>query len=527
MLVSSTMGIHLASSGPRELGSRGAALLLLAACASSGCATIGLTSPRFEDSPVRTTKEQVPAAEGRFVSIEQTGPNVSLAATRACDVRESTTVRRRTRSERVNRSAALDWTFGALGAGLAASGAVVLVDSSKVYPNDTSARQYNPLGPTGARLVGGSLAAAGAALATIALVDVARSSGEDVSTELMSVPGAFVERGVRCNGIPLTGAAVLVTLPKERAPFDAGVTGPDGRLAINLDAVVPADTVFRKDAHADVTVAGESVGKVELASLYSARDGLNGASSTDHPALTPTPPPLAHRFLVTLNATPTELTRRRRACSLAGAEPRLAALRDEEAWGRTGDALATCSAGKPEDLELECTFGPFTTFEQNGVVCETSINQNTTLVRAPNADDYGTQRGYIDCCAVKDGTPKGPFRDACSALRSYVTEFPKGRHVADAANAIKTGDAALEKWRAARTKHRAQELAAEDAKEKREAEEKKAEERKEAAKQKQAKSAEAERQRRACAGTCKMHCSTSDAFRYQTCLDGCVESNCQ
>jgi hypothetical protein len=47
------------------------------------------------------------------------------------------------------------------------------------------------------------------------------------------------------------------------------------------------------------------------------------------------------------------------------------------------------------------------------------------------------------------------------------------------------------------------------------------------AKQKQSESAEPQRQKRACIGTCKMHCSTSDAFRYSTCLDGCVESNCQ
>ncbi|MEO7036603.1 MAG: hypothetical protein ABI335_22500 [Polyangiaceae bacterium] len=434
---------------------------------------------------------------------------------------------RTTRAKRVNNSAALDWTFGGLGAGLAASGAVILVDSSKVYPNDASARQYNPLGPTGARLVGASLAAAGAALATIALVDVARSSGEDVKTELVNVPGAFVERGVRCKGIPLAGAPVLVTLPQERQPFEAGVTGADGRLAINLDAVVPADIVFRKDAHADVSVAGEPAGKVELTDLFSTRDEaewarLNRPSCATSDSSTACLP--VSRYLERYSEGAHAQEAR---ALLAGAEPRLAGLRDEEAWGGTRGALATCATGKPEDVELECTSGPLLAFEQNGVACETSINRNTTTSGALNEDDYRARRAWVDCCAVKGGTPNGPFRDACGALRSYVTQFPKGRHAADAANAIKTGDAALEKWRAARTKQRVQELAAEDAEEKREAEAKKAEERKEAAKQKQSENAEAQRQKRACIGTCKMHCSSSDAFRYQTCLDGCVESNCQ
>ncbi|MEO7036592.1 MAG: hypothetical protein ABI548_21780 [Polyangiaceae bacterium] len=427
----------------------------------------------------------------------------------------------------MNQSAALDWTFGALGAGLAASGAVILVDSSKVYPNDASARQYNPLGPTGARLVGASLAAAGAVLATIALVDVARSSGEDVKTEVVNVPGAFVERGVRCKGIPLSGAPVLVALPKEREPFEAGVTGPDGRLAINLDAVVPADTVFRKDAHADVSVAGEPAGKVELTELFSTRDEaewarLNRPSCAKPDSSTACLPVSRYLERYSDGAHVPEAR-----ALLAGAEPKLAALRDEEAWGLTGDALATCSAGKLEDVELECTSGPLSAFEQNGTACETSIERNTTS-RAPNEDNYRAQRSWVDCCAIKEGTPKGAFREACDRLRSYVAAFPKGQHAAEAAIASKKGDAALEKWRAARTKQRAQELVAEDVEEKRaaalakrEEEAKKAEERRAEA----AAKAEASRLRATCHDECGRQC-VLQGYNPLWCVAEC-DSRCQ
>lgn len=528
MLVWCTMGNSLASCAPSGARPRWAALLLLVACTSSGCATIGLLNPRSEDALLQTTKEQVPTPEGHFVAIKQAGTTVSITAKRACDVRESASVSRTTRAQRVNRSAALDWTFGGLGAGLAASGAVILVDSSKVYPNDSSARQYNPLGPTGARLVGASLAAAGVALATVALVDVARSSGEEVKTELVNVPGAFVERGVRCKGIPLAGAPVLVALPKEREALEAGVTGPDGRLAINLDAVVPADTVFRKDAHADVSVAGESAGKVELSGLYSARDEAEWVRLNRHSCAAPDASTSCSPVSRYLERYADGAHAQEARALLTEAEPRLAALRDEEAWSRSREALATCSQGKPEDVELVCTSGPLLVLEENGVECETSINQTVATHQALNDDNYGAQRSWVDCCSVKEGTPKGAFREACSSLRSYAKEFPKGQHAAEAAVAITKGDVALEKWRAARTKRRAQELAAADAEDrrtaalaKREADARKAEERRAEA----AAKAEEHRLRAACHDDCGRQCVLR-GYNPLWCVAEC-DSRCQ
>ena len=63
---------------------------------------------------------------------------------------------------------------------------------------------------------------------------------------------------------------------------------------------------------------------------------------------------------------------------------------------------------------------------------------------------------FVDCCSTEG--PADGFRAACARVREYLQVFPGGGHASDAASALKNGDAALDKWRKARTKARKDEL---------------------------------------------------------------------
>ena len=404
MLVWCTMGNCLASCAPSGAGPRWAALLLLVACASSsGCATIGFSNPRFEDTPLQTTKEQVPTPEGHFVAAKQTGTTVSIVAKRACDVRESTTVRRRTRAERVNQSAALDWTFGGLGLGLAASGAVILVDSSKVYPNDASARQYNPMGPTGARILGASLAAAGVALATVAVVDAVRASGEQQTVGTATVPGNVVERGIQCAKYPLAEAIVTLRLSGRDEPLDGGVTGPDGSLTIDLERVVPPGTSFGIRDSVQLVVAGEPAGAATLDGLYAAREGNAWQSLSTDACVKPKSSGACNAVRVFLMQYIEGAHAAEARALLAVATPTIERLKGEEVWR--------------------------------------------------NLDSMG--------CTGLDDRDADQVATACAAIKGYIDQFPNGQHLGAAAEMVRTG-AAVESKRRADADRRAKEQANKD-----------------------------------------------------------------
>ena len=474
------------------------------------CATIGLKNARQHDEPVHTSIEQVPLPSGHGATATLDGTTLKVSALQLCDVRETSEVRRTTTSEHANQSPVLDWTLGALGAGLAASGTLVLINASSVYANDSNSRQYNPIGPTGATAIGASLTAVGVGLATIAIVDVVRSSGQETRAENVSVPGIIVEHGVGCKGRPLVGAPVVVALSKEGDPLEAGKTGPDGTLTVDLETAVPKDASFGKDATVEVRVSGNPAANVKLATLYASRgeaawkqiDPKICAQADSSTACDPV------RRYVDRYAEGVHTAEAR--ALLSEAESKLTTLRDDEQWAKINPS--TCSEGKPADVDLSCS-----EVHPEGRVCET--------VNLPRINEGSTQ--YVDCCVIKAGSDVDDFRTACNALHEYVKTFPQGRHVTEARAALKRGDATLEKWRLARTKQRKKEMDREArafaAEEQKGRAEQAAEQRKQQQEERQQRQEEAQAAQKAkacvakkCTQICSVRCPYSDR-----CFTGC------
>jgi hypothetical protein len=310
---------------------------LLSACAriAPGPVTVADALLQAVPDPVR-----VPGALG---TVEQHGFQVTLAISHRCDITEKRTVRRTTEQRFVNETPARDWIFGISGGALLVAGGVFFIDSGNVAAQDRASMDYNPVGPALPRTVGIGLLAVGAALASIATVDIVRANTRVADTKTVTVDGK-IDRGVACPESPFPSAAI--TARYQGRSFDLGTTDPRGRLELDLDAALPQDAgLVRGEPFLFLDVEGVELARIEVLAVVAHREErtwttLPRAACRDPQKASDCDPVKA--FLSAYGEGPHAGEARE---LLASAEPRLRRLADEETW-RTADVSA-CVNGKP------------------------------------------------------------------------------------------------------------------------------------------------------------------------------------
>lgn len=404
----------------RRGATRPTALAALAAFLPA-CATVGLSEARNEDVPLKRGRQEVPRETGAVARVSQTGATLTVAVARVCDVRETRTVRRTARRERVNSTPAVDWVFGGLGVAAVGAGAGVYLDASNVHPKDDASRQYNPVGPDTARIIGGGLVVAGAALASVAVVDLVRTSGEEMETSVVELPGETVDRGVPCKGRPLVGVEVALGLGDD-GPAVVGRTDDGGKLTVKLEGLLRDRTLTGEKA--PVLVGGKRAGEISLAPLRLALEGAAWKDLYKEGCASPRSLDACDAVEGFLRRFPDGKHAQDARVLLAEAAPALQRRRDEAAWKEVdADACA-----KPKDLPLVET--------------------------------------------------------ACAAVRKYLDEFPSGEHADAARAALRNGEPLAAKYRRKLEREAQREAEEEERKRKAEERKQKAEEAKAARKHK-------------------------------------------
>jgi len=365
-----------------------------------GCATVGLSEARNEDVPLERGRQEVPREKGAVARVSQTGTTLIVAVTRVCDVRETRTVRRTARRDRVNSNPTVDWVFGGMGLVAIGAGTGIYLDASNVHPRDDTSRQYNPVGPDSARVLGGALVVTGAALASVAVVDIVRTSGEEQETNVVELPGEIVDRGVPCKSRPLVGVEVALRLDEDtRVPI--GRTDEVGRLTVKLDESLEETAL--SGANARVVVGGRRAGDISLAPLRLALEEAAWKGLYKEGCTNPQSLDACNAVEDFLRRYPDGKHAQEARLLLGEAAPQLQRRRDAEAWkGVDPDACA-----KPKELS--------------------SVEQ------------------------------------ACASVRKYLDDFPNGEHAETARAALKKGEPLVEKQRKKAEREAARQRAAEEA----------------------------------------------------------------
>jgi hypothetical protein len=428
---------------------------------------IRLGPPVISDEPVRADQTEIPRTwEARVEGDDEGGTEYTINVfPKTCDLEERRVVSRTTTRERVNPAKAGDWAWAVIGIGAVGAGVGVTVDAqTKVAPNDMHSRTYNPIGPTAATAIGVGAIVAGAAVLLIPIVDGARVAGSEETTVEETLPGEVVGKGKPCKQRSSFGKALSVRAWGQMYPL--GKTEPDGSLKVDLDEALPKDAAGPPE-HGVLSVNGDEVGTIDLAGLAHIRDQRAWTAAGSAACSAPTKSTSCDGVKGYLRVLPNGKFARVARERLAAAETKLKEFAEAEAWA--------------------------------------------------SADAKG----------CRDSNAKDPddIRAACVALSNYVKYFPEGGHVADANAILKKQRARAVQLMAEADRKKAAEEAAAQAKERREAAAAQAQERREAAAAQAEQRREADAERRRCAGNCRMGCS--QARRFDECLRGCVESQCQ
>ena len=365
---------------------------LAAVCFSglnAACATIGSGQPVHSDFPVGTGEREQPS--GDAVDVEQSGTALTLRSRKLCDVHETREVTRTTATPRENKSAWVDWTMGIGGAALVGAGAVTLIDSGNVGNSDQTSKTYNPVGGTGAVVVGAGLVALGAAGGTVALVDVFRAGGSDESKARVTLPGKELRRNVACK-TPVQVAAVelALLLPRARGEQDErialGRTGSEGVLRVDLERVVSDefDGVTKAYVMRDTT----EVGKVDLVPVQAAHEASTWSKLDKDACAAPKKSDACAPVKAFLKKYPASSHVAEARMIIGKAQPMIEVLEDAEAWAEVN----------------------------------------------------------VDGCARPAGRDIVGAENMCDQLQRYVDSYPNGKHVAEAKAALAKGRPAIKRF---------------------------------------------------------------------------------
>ena len=447
-------------------------LVVMLVATTTGCATIEARPPQGSDAPLRTAQAEVVRKDGAYGTLKQDGTTVTLVASRSCDVVERPTIVRTTRTEFENKSAVADWVLAGSGLVLAGVGAGILVDAHSVGATGTSGRTYNPVGPTGATVIGISGIALGVGLLAISIVDVVRANNVTVEKQEVTSNGATLKTDVACSNKRSTGAAVSGKVGE--TVFDLGKTNLAGKLTVDIDAAVDPTWVVPSPTKTMTILVGESeVATVDLGPLFTARED-------------------------------------RAWQAVAGAVPACASPTTSKACDPVWNFLSKYSAGR------------------HSAEARKIVDDAAPKIR-PLADDemWRDRKDDVQACASKKFETPTDVDAACTAAEAYLSSFPDGQHFKEAAAALKTGHARsaaltleLERRQArAEALGRQAEAALQEAERRRQA----AADAAERTRERQ----EAAQERTKCEAMCRMGCS-SWQFRNNVamCYSGCVQSRC-
>jgi hypothetical protein len=243
-----------------------AALLLPSAVA---CVPIQLGEAQVASETVVATRTERPKHDGPMLAqVTQDDASVDVTANRACfsDVIELQTVERVTSRERRNASPNVDWSFLVTGLVSGGFGAAMIATPQTFVSSSTTPSSYDQTKNTVLGL-GVALAALGAVLVTVPIVDAARASGTLDATTVIE-RREVRQRGIDCGTRPFVGASVSGTLGRQ--PIQLGLTGADGRLSLNLADYLPERTLLLSppsDSALAISVNGQPVSSVRTDSI--------------------------------------------------------------------------------------------------------------------------------------------------------------------------------------------------------------------------------------------------------------------
>jgi hypothetical protein len=250
----------------RSLLSCGALCL---AVVSLGCAEMTYGPRKLADETVVSTRHKILPSPTSRATLQQTGTEIRITTTQACDLVEVKEVKRTYEQEKENPALVPELVLLSLGAVPAGIGAAFLVDSQNVYENDRNARLYNASGKSGAVAAGVVFLTWGAVMIAVPLVDLARSGGSKEDEETATENGQVLRRDIPCEGgvapagyRPVMGRILVDT-------FHLGNTDPSGVLVADLAQVVPPRIFLSPQPATSMEVLVDNVilGKVSLAGV--------------------------------------------------------------------------------------------------------------------------------------------------------------------------------------------------------------------------------------------------------------------
>ncbi len=428
------------------------AVVLVTLAANIGCATIGETVVKTDHVVLKSSDRQ--DRKKTFLVTAQRGDDhvVRVAAVDACERRTVYDKDEVKHVEPVNESIGSDVTWGILGGLTAAGGTVLLVDSANVADNDPNQGAFNAVGPTAALGIGIGTLAIGVGLLIIPLVDGIRASRTRDDHRQYKEDGAITASSEPCGAKGLPAGAVEVgaadVLPKLDLSFEGDseawrlreVAG-DGKKTFRVDLVQALpDAVLRakaRPARVKLGMGGVEVAAYETAALF--------------------------------------------------------AEADDRAWAKLAESRKRCET--PDSLD-DCD--DVARYSKSYPASKHASAAHELTKRAePTFTNLRDDEAYARTQAASCKTPES--EDACDALKAYLAEWPKGRHVTEGKAALAVGQPLVARMVAKREAEERAEAARQAAEEAREAAERRAAEVRAEAERRRA---EAERgaERARCAG---------------------------
>lgn len=296
----------------------------------TNCATVLQSEPRLSNETPVAEGREVEQVPGTIVELGQEGTVVRVRASKSCQPREVTKIRRTFERKNNLRDPSGPALLAGLGGVAVVGGGVLVVDSVFVHPEDKHSRQYNPYGPGIERGVGLGVGVVGLLALGTAAIDGIRASGSVTTTEMASRKGRLLGVPVACEN---AGAPELVVLIQAAGLMvSAGTTTGDGTLEVDLLTAFPKASALPKQTTARVLVDGVDAGEVSLVALHQTHDERSWRLANVPLCRAPKTSRSCDDLRAYLNVFPSGKYASQARQVLEEAAPKLAECRDDEAW---------------------------------------------------------------------------------------------------------------------------------------------------------------------------------------------------
>ena len=209
---------------------------------TTGCAGIGMREPKVTASHVVSTTREPEVSWRPTADADGEGTMAHIAARTVCAAseREYRVVERTYSRERYNAEAKKDNGLLLLGAISLGLGSILYFDANGLSSNNNDGG--NSTSPSTYQGLGIALAAVGGAFMLVAAVDALRAQGSEDEVRTAKEKAGIVRRDVPCRDRPLPDAVVAFVVSGTRV--EAGRTGTDGQLDVDLAKLLPAEAVL-------------------------------------------------------------------------------------------------------------------------------------------------------------------------------------------------------------------------------------------------------------------------------------------